>query len=92
MSTVQEAAYWKTIVEQTKKGTDARIAAEDKYYAALESYKQQYESYVNSIMSQTSLFEAFTWGDEEVTGDQLINSLESQLGGMEVYYETIGSL
>lgn len=92
MSIVQEAAYWKAIVEQTKKGTDARIEAEDRYYSALESYKQQYDDYVNSIMNQTSLFEAFSLGEETVTGSQLISNLETQVGGLMTYYDTMASL
>ena len=91
VSAAEEASYWSQIVEQTRKGTDARIAAEEKYYSALESYKQQYDSYVNNIMNQTSLFEAFALGDG-VTGDQLISNLESQIGGLETYYDTMESL
>ena len=95
MSTAQEAAYWSVIVQQTKEGTDARIAAEDKYYSALESYKQQYTDYVNSIMNQTSLFDAFVMKvDEEnpITGQGLISNLQSQIGGLESYYNTMDSL
>ena len=92
MSTAQEAAYWSVIVRQTKEGTDARIAAEDKYYSALESYKQQYTDYVNSIMNQTSLFDAFKTAEEPVSGATLISNLQSQIGGLESYYNTMDSL
>ena len=95
VSAAEEAGYWAYIVEQTKKGTDARIAAEEKYYAALESYKQQYDSYVDSIMDSMNLFEAFVVKvDEEnpLTGQELIANLQSQIGGLESYYNTMDSL
>lgn len=95
MSAAQEANYWAVIARQCEAGTDARLAAEDRYYSALESYKQQYESYVSSIMNQTSLFDAFTMKiDEEnpITGYGLINNLKTQVSGLESYYSTIEQL
>ena len=41
MSIGEEVAYWAEIVKQTKKGTQARIDAEDKYYEALEEQQRQ---------------------------------------------------
>ena len=41
MSISEEVAYWAEIVKQTKKGTQARIDAEDKYYEALEEQQRQ---------------------------------------------------
>lgn len=92
MSIAQEASYWAAIVQQTKKGTDARLEAEDRYYSALESYKQQYNDYVNSIMNQTGLFEAFGKDEDPVAGYTLIRNLESQVGGLTMYYDTLDSL
>lgn len=91
MSAAEEASYWAAIVAQTKKGTDARVQAEDKFYTALESYKQQYESYVNNIMGQMKLFEEFVQGDA-VDGSTLISNLQGQITGMESYYSTLDSL
>ena len=91
MSAAEEATYWAAIVAQTKKGTDARTAAEDKYYSALENYKQQYEAYVNGIMEQMKLFEEFVQGDA-VDGSTLISNLQGQITGMESYYSTLDSL
>ena len=76
---------------QTKKGTDARIQAEDKFYTALENYKQQYNDYVNNIMGQMKLFEEFVQGDA-VDGSTLITNLQGQITGMESYYSTLESL
>lgn len=91
VSAAEEANYWATIAAYTEKGTDARIAAEDKYYAAIEQYQKDYESYVNNIMQQMSLFEEFVKGDD-VSGDTLINNLQSQITGLEDYYSTLESL
>lgn len=91
VSAAEEASYWAAIVAQTKKGSDARIAAEEKYYSALENYKQQYESYVNNIMGQMKLFEEFVQGDA-VDGSTLISNLQGQITGMESYYSTLDSL
>lgn len=91
MSAAEEASYWAAIVAQTKKGTDARVQAEDKFYSALENYKQQYESYVNNIMGQMKLFEEFVQGDA-VDGSTLISNLQGQITGMESYYSTLDSL
>lgn len=91
MSAAEEASYWAAIVAQTKKGTDARVQAEDKFYTALENYKQQYESYVNNIMGQMKLFEEFVQGDA-VDGSTLISNLQGQITGMESYYSTLDSL
>lgn len=91
MSAAEEASYWAAIVAQTKKGTDARVQAEDKFYTALENYKQQYESYVNNIMGQMKLFEEFVQGDA-VDGSTLISNLQGQITGMETYYSTLDSL
>lgn len=91
VSAAEEASYWAKIVAQTKKGSDARTAAEEKYYSALESYQQQYESYVDNIMSQMKLFEEFVQGDA-VDGSTLIANLQGQITGMESYYETMDSL
>lgn len=91
MSAAEEASYWAAIVAQTKKGTDARVQAEDKFYTALESYKQQYESYVNNIMGQMKLFEEFVQGDA-VDSSTLITNLQGQITGMESYYSTLDSL
>ena len=85
VSLVEEVAYWKKIVETTKAGSDARIQAEDKYYSALDSYRQKYESYVESIMNQTKLFDAFTLPEERATGSELIENLESQVVSLEAY-------
>lgn len=87
----EEVSYWREIVNATKEGTEARTKAEDKYYQALESYKQQYEDYVDSIMKQTSLFSEFTKG-EKVKGTELVKNLQSQIKGMAEYYKTIESL
>ena len=91
MSAAEEASYWSAIVAQTKKGTDARIQAEDKFYTALENYKQQYNDYVNNIMGQMKLFEEFVQGDA-VDGSTLITNLQGQITGMESYYSTLESL
>ena len=91
MSASQEVAYWRQIVKTTKEGTEARKSAEDKYYQALDSYKSQYKSYVDSIMKQTNLFSEFVKG-ENVKGKDLINNLQSQVSGMQQYYDTIASL
>lgn len=91
VSAAEEASYWAAIVAQTKKGSDARTAAEEKYYSALESYQQQYESYVNNIMGQMKLFEEFVQGDA-VDGSTLISNLQGQITGMESYYSTLDSL
>ena len=91
MSAAQEVAYWRQIVQTTQEGTEARKSAEDKYYQALDSYKSQYKSYVDSIMKQTNLFSEFVKG-EKVKGKDLINNLQSQVSGMQQYYDTIASL
>lgn len=91
MSAAQEVAYWRQIVNTTQEGTEARKSAEDKYYQALDSYKSQYKSYVDSIMKQTNLFSEFVKG-EKVKGKDLINNLQSQVSGMQQYYDTIASL
>lgn len=91
VSAAEEASYWAEIVAQTKKGSDARTAAEEKYYSALESYQQQYESYVNNIMGQMQLFAEFIQGDA-VDGSTLISNLQGQITGMENYYSTLDSL
>lgn len=41
MSIGEEVAYWAEIVKQTKKGTQARIDAEDAYFEALEEQQRQ---------------------------------------------------
>lgn len=91
LSAAEEATYWALIVNQTKAGSDARKSAEDKYYAALEQYQKDYENYVNNIMQQMSLFEEFVKGDD-VSGDTLINNLQSQITGLEDYYSTLENL
>lgn len=91
LSIQDEVDYWKTIVECTESGTDARIKAEEKYYTALKSFKQQHEDYVNSIMNQVSLFSEFT-RNESVTGQDLISNLFSQVSGIESYTKTLQEL
>lgn len=91
VSALEEASYWKKIVSETKKGSDARKQAEDNYYSALETYKQQYEDYVSSIMSQTSLFEAFEQKDA-VGGDTLINNLQSQITSLQDFDTVMSEL
>lgn len=91
MSAAEEASYWREIVRTTKEGTEARTKAEEKYYQALDSYKQQYKDYVDSIMNQTSLFSEFT-KKEKVKGTELVKNLQSQISGMAEYYKTIESL
>ena len=91
VSAAEEASYWASIVAQTAQGSDARIQAEEKYYSALESYQQQYESYVNNIMGQMQLFAEFVQGDS-VDGGTLISNLQGQISGMESYYAAMESL
>lgn len=85
VSLIEEVSYWKKIVDTTRAGSDARIQAEDKYYSALDSYRQKYDSYVQSVMNQTKLFDAFTLPEERATGGELIRNLESQVVSLEAY-------
>lgn len=100
MSINDEIEYWAEIIEQTEKGTKARISAEDKYYDALEQQKeelkeaqQEYENYVDSIMNQTNLFDKFTKNNEKgLSSKGLLKNLRSQVEGLEDYYEVMQNL
>ena len=91
VSLLEEVDYWKKIVDTTEKGSDARIQAEDKYYSALDAYRQKYDDYVKSVMNQTKLFDAFDMG-EEVSGDTLIDNLKGQVQSLEDYDAVMAEL
>ena len=91
LSAADEVQYWAEIAAATKKGTDARIAAEEKYQAALDNYYKEYESYVQNVMGQMDLFKEFVQ-NEAITPDSLVTNLQSQIGGLESYYQTMADL
>ena len=91
VSLLEEVDYWKKIVETTKKGSDARIQAEDKYYSALDAYRQKYDDYVKSVMNQTRLFEGFDL-ERTVSGDDLVGNLKSQVSSLEDYGAVMAEL
>lgn len=91
LSAADEVQYWAEIAAAAKKGTDARIAAEEKYQAALDNYYKEYESYVQNVMGQMDLFKEFVQ-NEAITPDSLVTNLQSQIGGLESYYQTMADL
>lgn len=91
LSAADEVQYWAEIAAAAKKGTDARIAAEEKYQAALDNYYKEYESYVQNVMGQMDLFKEYVQ-NEAITPDSLVTNLQSQIGGLESYYQTMADL
>ena len=91
LSAADEVQYWAEIAAAAKKGTDARIAAEEKYQAALDNYYKEYESYVQNVMGQMDLFKEYVQ-NEAVSPDSLVTNLQSQIGGLESYYQTMAEL
>lgn len=113
MSIKDEMAYWDNIRKQCTKGTDARLEADKKYYEAHESYMEQLaeaeKTYADAveaanqkivdrtkeILSAFSLFDEFKQEvDEEnpLTGDKLINNLQSQVDALAEYETNISAL
>lgn len=91
VSASYEANYWAKVAQACKEGSEARIAAEEKYYNVLDKYKQEFDSYVSNIMSKMQLFEAFKQG-EAVSGQELITNLKTQINGLNAMDKTMSDL
>ena len=113
LSIADEMAYWDQIRKTAKKGSEARVEADKKYYEAHESYMKQlaeaertYADAIeaanqkivdrtNEILSAFSLFDEFKQEiDDEnpLTGDKLINNLQTQVDALTEYETNMSTL